>query len=114
MELLAHREALAQCLELREGVQAVLGSTRLISEIGDRTAEFDLSLAGVSDNIARHGKAISTLTEQQKRTSTTLDAVVRAVKRLDHGRPRSLGTSTPMQHFAHANAAANTGYGVDC
>lgn len=94
MELLTHREALTQCIELRDGVQAVLSSSRLLSEIGDRTAELDLSLAGVSDNTARHGKAISTLTEQQKRTTATLDAVVRAVKRLDRGRSRSRNTST--------------------
>lgn len=92
-ELLGHREMLGQFMELREGIQAVLGSSKIISEIGDRTAELDLSLAGVSDNTARHGKAISTLVEQHKRTASTLDAVVRAVKRLAHSRSRSRGPS---------------------
>merc|ERR1740123_894031 len=97
---MAHREALEQCLEIRGGVmellthrealQAVLGGAKIIGEIGDRTTELDLSLAGVSDNTARHGKAISTLTEQQKRTTATLEVVVRAVKRLA-GRSRSRG-----------------------
>lgn len=89
MELLTHREGLLQCLELRDGVQAVLGSARILSELGDKTAELDLSLAGVSDNTARHGKALSNLAEQQKRTAVTLDAIVRAVKRLDRSRSRS-------------------------
>lgn len=88
LELLEHRDALVQCLELREGVQAALSSTQIIGEIADRTSELDLSLAGVSDNTARHGRAISSLTDQQKRTSATLDAVVRAVKRLDRSRSR--------------------------
>jgi len=94
-ELMSHREALSQCLELRDGVQAVLSSAQLITEIGDRTAELDLSLAGVSDNTARHGKAISMISEQQKRTTATLDAVVRAVKRLDRSRSRSRCSSVP-------------------
>eukprot|EP00927_Polykrikos_kofoidii_P019813 TRINITY_DN19293_c0_g1_i1.p1 TRINITY_DN19293_c0_g1~~TRINITY_DN19293_c0_g1_i1.p1 ORF type:complete len:551 (-),score=102.17 TRINITY_DN19293_c0_g1_i1:179-1831(-) len=98
-ELLTHRQVLEQCLEVRESCmeilnhrEAILNSARIISDMGDRTAELDLSLAGVSDNTARHGKAISALTEQQKRTSTTLDAVVRAVKRFDH-RSRSRSRS---------------------
>jgi len=103
-ELMAHREALEQCLEIRGGVmellthrealQAVLGGAKIIGEIGDRTTELDLSLAGVSDNTARHGKAISTLTEQQKRTTATLEVVVQAVNRLagrSRSRSRSLG-----------------------
>ena len=50
---------------------------------GDKAAELDLTLAGVSDNTSRHGKAISSLIEQQNRTTNIVDAVVRAVKRLD-------------------------------
>lgn len=92
MELLEHRDAMlstfAQCLELREGIQAVLGAARLVAELGDKATELELSLAGVSDNTARHGKAISNLTEGHKRTQATLDAVVRAVKRLDRSRSR--------------------------
>eukprot|EP00931_Biecheleriopsis_adriatica_P052367 TRINITY_DN3044_c0_g1_i1.p1 TRINITY_DN3044_c0_g1~~TRINITY_DN3044_c0_g1_i1.p1 ORF type:complete len:1007 (-),score=179.92 TRINITY_DN3044_c0_g1_i1:83-2857(-) len=65
-----------------------MGSMQILGEVADRTAELDLSLAGVSDNTARHGRAISSLTEQQKRTNQTLDAVVRAVKRLDRSRSR--------------------------
>ncbi|CAJ1365209.1 unnamed protein product [Effrenium voratum] len=90
-ELLEHREALLQCLELREGVQAALSSTQVIGEVVDRTSELDLSLAGVSDNTARHGRAIASLSEQQRRTTETLDAVVRAVKRLDRSRSRQAG-----------------------
>jgi len=107
MELLTHREALAQCLELREGFHAVLGGAKLIGEIGDRTAELDLSLAGVSDNTARHGKAISTLTEQQKRTAATLEVVVRAVKRLA-GRSRSRSRS-----FGGVGSGCTEGSGGD-
>mmetsp|Transcript_65198 Transcript_65198/g.132459 ORF Transcript_65198/g.132459 Transcript_65198/m.132459 type:complete len:319 (-) Transcript_65198:43-999(-) len=81
LELLEHREALLQCLEMREGLQ-------VIGEVVDRTSELDLSLAGVSDNTARHGRAIASLTEQQQRTTQTLDAVIRAVKRLDRSRSR--------------------------
>jgi len=93
MQLLEHRESL---LELREGMQAVLGSARIMAEIGDKAAELELSLAGVSDNTARHGKAISNLNEQHKRTHATLDAVVRAVKRLDRSRSRCReATPTP-------------------
>eukprot|EP00930_Biecheleria_cincta_P084838 TRINITY_DN74270_c0_g1_i1.p1 TRINITY_DN74270_c0_g1~~TRINITY_DN74270_c0_g1_i1.p1 ORF type:complete len:427 (-),score=92.63 TRINITY_DN74270_c0_g1_i1:636-1916(-) len=102
LELLEHREALVQCLALREGVEAALGSTQIIGEIADRTCELDLSLAGVSDNTARHGRAISSLTEQQKRTSATLDAVVRAVKRLDRSRSR------PRSGTASLAAQTNT------
>eukprot|EP00928_Gymnodinium_smaydae_P022213 TRINITY_DN18723_c0_g2_i1.p1 TRINITY_DN18723_c0_g2~~TRINITY_DN18723_c0_g2_i1.p1 ORF type:complete len:436 (-),score=84.58 TRINITY_DN18723_c0_g2_i1:235-1542(-) len=103
-ELLAHREVFSQCLELREGVQAVL------REMGDRSSELDLSLAGVSDNTARHGKAISTLTEQQKCTTATLDAVVRAVKRLDRSRSRSRAGSCGSVGFSSAGATAAQGY----
>ncbi|CAE7459939.1 dnaJ [Symbiodinium sp. CCMP2456] len=71
LELLQHREALVQCLELREGVQAALSSTQIIGEVVDRTSELDLSLAGVSDNTARHGRAIASLTEQQRRRILT-------------------------------------------
>lgn len=87
-ELLTHRKVLEQFLELREGCMAVLGSSRIISEVGDKTAELELSLAGVSDNAARHGRAIGKLTEQQLRTQETLDAIVRAVKRIDRSRSR--------------------------
>ncbi|CAK9057681.1 unnamed protein product [Durusdinium trenchii] len=80
-ELLEHREALLQCLELRDGMQ-------ILGEVVDRTSELDLSLAGVSDNTARHGRAIASLTEQQQRTTQTMDAVIRAVKRLDRSRSR--------------------------
>lgn len=118
MELLANREAFSQCLEFREGIQAVLGSAQLFGEFGDRIAELDLSLAGVSDNTARHGKAISTLTEQQKRTSSTLDAVVRVVKRLAHSRSRSRGPSerhsaapTPGGTVEEVRSVANGGSG---
>ncbi|CAE8647359.1 unnamed protein product, partial [Polarella glacialis] len=97
LELLEHREALVQCLELREGVQACMHSTQVIGEVADRTAELDLSLAGVSDNTARHGRAISSLTEQSSRNTQMLDAVVRAVKRLDRSRSRPRGTPSPMQ-----------------
>ncbi|CAE7199880.1 dnaJ [Symbiodinium natans] len=72
LELLQHREALVQCLELREGVQAALSSTQIIGEVVDRTSELDLSLAGVSDNTARHGRAIASLTEQQRRRALIL------------------------------------------
>lgn len=88
-ELLMHRKVLEECLEVRDGLLELRsGVQRVVNEIGDRTAELDLSLAGVSDNTARHGKAISTLCEQQKRTTVTLEAVVRAVKRLDRSRSR--------------------------
>eukprot|EP00418_Pyrodinium_bahamense_P068773 CAMPEP_0179102662 /NCGR_PEP_ID=MMETSP0796-20121207/47527_1 /TAXON_ID=73915 /ORGANISM="Pyrodinium bahamense, Strain pbaha01" /LENGTH=483 /DNA_ID=CAMNT_0020800543 /DNA_START=59 /DNA_END=1512 /DNA_ORIENTATION=+ len=97
-DLLAHREALTHCFELREGAQqpgqAAIGSERLnrievhVMESQEHLRELDLSLAGVSDNTAKQGKAISTLMEQQKCTSATLDAVVRAVKRLDRSRSR--------------------------
>jgi hypothetical protein len=119
MDLLTHRDELVQCLELREGVQAVLSSARVIHEMGDKAAELDLSVAGVSDNTARHGKAISQLMEQQKRTTSIVDAVVRAVKRLDlrrigrGGRPDTLdlayglGTS-PAPGEAVAVAAGST------
>lgn len=96
LELLEHREALLQCLEMREGLQ-------VIGEVVDRTSELDLSLAGVSDNTARHGRAIASLTEQQQRTTQTLDAVIRAVKRLDRSRSRQAGgrggdaTSVPSE-----------------
>lgn len=113
-ELLTHRQVLEQCLELREGVQdlledretlkqcvamedsiqAVAQGAKIINEIGDRQLEMDLSLAGVSDNTARHGKAISTLAEQQKRTASTMEAVVRAVKRLARSRSRSGGPTS--------------------
>jgi len=114
LELLEHREALTQCLELREGVQAALSSTQVIGEVVYRTAELDLSLAGVSDNTARHGRAISNLNDQQTRTNATLDAVVRAVKRLDRSRSRTrggLGTPTPVHpgHTTHRNASPEVG-----
>lgn len=108
LELLEHREALVQCLELREAVQAILASTQVIGEVADRTAELDLSLAGVSDNTARHGKAISNLTEQQKRTTATLDAVVRAVKRLDRSRSRSRGTASTVPTLPGTTAFVHT------
>lgn len=122
MELLANREAFAQCLELREGIQAVLGSTKLFGEFAkwcrekdtwqDRIAELDLSLAGVSDNTARHGKAISTLTEQQKRTSSTVDAVVRAVKRLAHSRSRSRESSARPSTVPTPGGGGTEAHGV--
>lgn len=96
MELLEHRSGLLQCLELREGLQAVRG------ELIDKAAELDLSLAGVSDNTARHGKALGNLAEQQKRTAVTLDAIVRAVKRLDRSRSRS------RDHFASMGPTMRT------
>lgn len=104
MELLAHREAFSKVLELREGVQAVLGSSRIINEIGDRTAELDLSLAGVSESTARHGIAIGKITDQQQRLSTTMEAVVRAVKRLDRSRSRGCGSGAPSAVAASAMA----------
>merc|ERR1712070_837284 len=51
-----------------------------LNEFGQRMAELDLSLVGMSDNTARHGKAIACLCEQHKKTSGTVDAVVRAIK----------------------------------
>lgn len=59
-ELLAQRSLVQRCLELREVVEAHL------LELGDRAAELDLSLAGVSDSTARHGKAISALVDQHR------------------------------------------------
>merc|ERR1719453_173313 len=82
---------------MEDSIQAVLGGAKIIGELGDRQLELDLSLAGVSDNTARHRKAISGITEQQKRTTSTLDAVVRAVKRLARSRSRSRG---PGEHSA--------------
>ncbi|CAE7537099.1 dnaJ [Symbiodinium sp. KB8] len=108
LELLQHRESLVQCLELREGVQAALSSTQIIGEVVDRTSELDLSLAGVSDNTARHGRAIASLTEQQRRTSDTLDAVVRAVKRLDRSRSRQRGVARQAGSSAPSERAAST------
>uniref|UniRef100_A0A7S4QW20 SRCR domain-containing protein n=1 Tax=Alexandrium monilatum TaxID=311494 RepID=A0A7S4QW20_9DINO len=103
-DLLAHREALTQVLELRDGAQqpgqAMIGSERInrielrIMESQEHLKELDLSLAGVSDNTAKQGKAISALMEQQRCTSATLDAVVRAVKRLDRSRSRQRVVST--------------------
>lgn len=106
MELLEHRETFAQCLDLREGMQVVLSSARIISEVGDKTTELELSLAGVSDNTARHGRAISTLTEHSKRTQATLDAVVRAVKRLDRSRSRCRDATPSSSHGAPLSARA--------
>lgn len=83
-----NREAFVQCLELRDSIQSVVGASHMLSEMGERISELDLSLAGVSDSTARHGKAVSTLADQQKTTSSTLDAVVRAVKRLAQSRSR--------------------------
>mmetsp|Transcript_36537 Transcript_36537/g.80012 ORF Transcript_36537/g.80012 Transcript_36537/m.80012 type:complete len:337 (-) Transcript_36537:81-1091(-) len=94
-QFLEVRDGVVELLELREGVQATLQSAQVLHEVADRTAELDLSLAGVSDNTARHGRAISTLSEQQKRTVATLDAVVRAVKRLGRSRSRGAVPSTP-------------------
>lgn len=114
-ELLQHREALTQCLELQDGIQAVLASAKMLGELRDREQEHELSLAGVSDNTARHGMAISTLAEQQKRTSSTLDAVVRAVKRLARSRSRSRGPGVSteglpagMTHSAQGHSTAST------
>lgn len=58
-ELLAQRSLIQRCLELREVVEAH------IIDLGDRVNELDLSLAGVSDSIWRHGKAISALLVDQ-------------------------------------------------
>mmetsp|Transcript_29807 Transcript_29807/g.68661 ORF Transcript_29807/g.68661 Transcript_29807/m.68661 type:complete len:350 (-) Transcript_29807:59-1108(-) len=101
-ELLAHRAALEQFLEMRDGMlellanrEAVVGAARVLGEIGDRTAELELSLAGVSDNTARHGRAIANLTDQQKRSASTIDAMVRCVTQLatqTRQRSRSRGT----------------------
>lgn len=91
-DILVHRETFKQCIAMEDSIQAVIGGAKIIGELGDRQLEFDISLAGVSDNTARHGKAISTLAEQQKRTTSTLDAVVRAVKRLARSRSRSRGS----------------------
>jgi len=129
MELLEHRETFAQCLELREGMQVVLGSARIISEMGDKSAELELSLAGVSDNTARHGKAISNITELHKRSQATLDAVVRAVKRLDRSRSRcrdstpvstarggglqpSMATARPLSAVGHRAPGSETTIGM--
>jgi hypothetical protein len=89
MELLQNREAFVQCLELRDSIQSVVGASHMLSEMGERISELDLSLAGVSDSTARHGKAVSTLADQQKTTSSTLGAVVRAVKRLAQSRSKA-------------------------
>lgn len=75
-EIIAHQTSLVQ-------------NAQILGELTDRAAEVDFSLAGVSDNTARHGKAISALSEQQARTWKTLQAVVRAVQRLDGARARS-------------------------
>lgn len=90
-ELLQNREPLLQCLELRESMKAFLAQGYQ-GLSGDKTAEIDQTLAAVSDNTARHGMAISTLTEQQRRTTSAMEAVVRAVKRLG-ARSRSRGSS---------------------
>lgn len=94
-----HRKVLEQCLEMRESVMdllehrdVLLGSGRLLAELGDRAIELDLSLAGVSDNIARHGRAIGTLTEQQKRSNSAMESLVRAVKRISRSRSRARST----------------------
>lgn len=99
-ELLAHRQAL-------HDLQTLHDLQELRDNILDRVAELDLSLAGVSDNTARHGKAISTLAEQQKRTSQTLDAVVRAVKRL--ARSRSRGGTSGSAPVANCTSRARSG-----
>jgi len=83
--------------------QVAIGSERLnrvevrVLESQEHLNELDQSIAGVSDNTAKQGKAITTLMEQQKSTSAMLDAVVRAVKRLDRSRsrPRVVTVSTP-------------------
>eukprot|EP00747_Dinoflagellata_sp_TGD_P206566 gnl/TRDRNA2_/TRDRNA2_80262_c0_seq1.p1 gnl/TRDRNA2_/TRDRNA2_80262_c0~~gnl/TRDRNA2_/TRDRNA2_80262_c0_seq1.p1 ORF type:complete len:415 (-),score=69.33 gnl/TRDRNA2_/TRDRNA2_80262_c0_seq1:74-1258(-) len=69
------------------------GSAKLLAEVHERTTEFDLTLAGISDNTARHGKAISELAEQQKRTASNLESVARAVKRLARG---TMGAVRPL------------------
>jgi len=94
-EVLENRETLQKCIGMEESIQAVAGGARVIEGLGDKQMELDQSLAGVSDNTARHGKAISTLVEQQKQSSATLDAVVRAVKRLAASRSRSRGRVAP-------------------
>lgn len=95
-EMHAHRKVLQEFLEVRDGCmewvehrEALLGCARVVSELDKKTDEFELSLSGVSENAYRHGRAVSKLAEQQKNTSLTLDAVVRAVKRLDRSRSRS-------------------------
>merc|ERR1719217_1702461 len=99
---------------MEDSIQAVIGGAKIIGELGDRQLEFDISLAGVSDNTARHGKAISTLAEQQKRTSSTLDAVVRAVKRLGRSRSRERpGQQLILQPFEQAIAAGGTADPLD-
>lgn len=106
-ELLEHREALLQCLELRDGMQ-------ILGEVVDRTSELDLSLAGVSDNTARHGRAIASLTEQQQRTTQTMDAVIRAVKRLDRSRSRQARpTSTTPSELASGRSRTSRGEGEE-
>lgn len=82
-QLLMHRQVLEECLELRDGMACVMGASKVLNEVGDRFAELELSLAGVSENTASQGQAITALTEKQKRSSVTIDAVVRAIKRLD-------------------------------
>mmetsp|Transcript_28662 Transcript_28662/g.66478 ORF Transcript_28662/g.66478 Transcript_28662/m.66478 type:complete len:374 (+) Transcript_28662:135-1256(+) len=113
-ELLAHRAALEQFLELRDGIvdllanrEAVLGATRVLGEIGDRTAELELSLAGVSDNTARHGRAITTLADQQKSTTATLDAAVRMVSQMVRSRSRSRGPAAAPVGNDNGFAASN-------
>lgn len=110
-ELLAHRQVLEQWIGIREEVmdmlahrEAILGGSQLLGGIGDRFAELELSLAGVSDNTARHGKAISSLAEGRKRTSAAIDAVVRAVKRLDRGQALAR-TPRDCSHRIDAEAA---------
>eukprot|EP00913_Durusdinium_trenchii_P026321 g24698.t2 len=107
VELLEHREALLQCLELRDGMQ-------ILGEVVDRTSELDLSLAGVSDNTARHGRAIASLTEQQQRTTQTMDAVIRAARRLDRSRSRQARpTSTTPSELASGRSRTSRGEGEE-
>jgi len=94
-EILEHRETFKQCIAMEDSIKAVMNGAKVMGEIGERQLELDLSLAGVSDNTARHGRAIGTIAEQQKRSGATLDAVVRAVKRLARSRSRGRGPLVP-------------------
>jgi len=113
-ELLEHRDTFVQLLSLREGMEVVMNSAQVVSEMGDKATELELAVAGVSDSTARHGQAIRSLGEYQRKTETTLDAMVRAIKRLDrsrskgrHSRKAGESLESPMQNPPSREASAS-------
>lgn len=87
-ELLAQRSLVQRCLELREFVEAHL------LDLGDRAAELDLSLAGVSDSTARHGKAISALVEQHRQLFLSFQQLQNQAPHSLQGSAQNMGVST--------------------